>query len=153
MRQIATLSEAIREGAKLAPQVCGFGMVARGATCALGAALHALTGMLPFDSSHGYDVIESTYPYANAADPNLRCPACNMTVPRLLMGVYHLNDAHRWTRERIADFVEQYEEKLGYVHLVEQEVTTNGSPSALYKQEALSGEKGSRSRAALYSEC
>ena len=32
-----------------------------------------------------------------------------------------LNDHHKWTREQIANWLEQEEEKLGYVTLVEKE--------------------------------
>lgn len=89
------LSEAIRLGAMLHPQCYGTTREWRGemivATCALGGAREA-----------GY---KDDFNYSLTP----RCPAepcfsrqCTMPLPNLLA---HLNDYHRWTRERIADFM------------------------------------------------
>jgi hypothetical protein len=110
------LSEAIRLGALLRRQ--GFGNyfdVVPGAegSCAMGAALEAC----------GYDreqvalrgrpteLLESLWPWAGAHETT--CPiACErwaqdygMRTDAVRAVIAHLNDHHRWTRERIADWV------------------------------------------------
>ena len=94
------LSEAIRLGALLKPQA--FGLMTRdGGTCAWGAALEAAgirfncfgtLAPLPDD----WKVLSATL---------TTCPACGdeCHVGGIMGG--HLNDIHRWTRERIADWV------------------------------------------------
>lgn len=96
------LSEAMRLGAMLKPQAFGISFDGRG-TCALGAAMDAL-GKL------------GTSIWIIQLRPDIRrfqvadCPVCgrvfnangNQTIP-------HLNDDHKWTRERIADWVESLE--------------------------------------------
>lgn len=101
------LSEAIREGAKLHPQIFGSyrkfdrDMCEVVGTCALGAVLVA-TGV-------DVDDLKAAYPVLNTSGP--RCPQCRTkgdgwTVHGL---VTHLNDLHEWTRERIADWVDTLE--------------------------------------------
>lgn len=101
--QMLKLSEAIRLGAMLKPQSFGsmrsceavpslgdvLGLRIIEKTCAMGAAYEA-----------GY----RSAPYLGVST----CPACVHVgpVPYLVM---HLNDSHRWTRERIADWVESVE--------------------------------------------
>jgi len=101
------LSEAIRLGAMLHPQ--RFGSYAtyrdeRGRFCSSNApiATIAATCALGAASAAGLttdDAIDS---------PRFTCPACNWHTQRLAL-VIHLNDRHRWTRERIADWVESVE--------------------------------------------
>jgi hypothetical protein len=109
------LSDAIRLGSMLVPQ--GFdhpvSRSGQGTACALEAACLAM-------SIDDWSSTVTTFPIANA--PAMRvCPACGyvdtLTPPDdpTLFAVWHLNDFHRWTRERIADWVEtieaQYEPK------------------------------------------
>ena len=96
------LSEAIQLGAMLAPQ--GFERYKEdGRTCALGAACEAIAGS-PLD-------VASRWPFCKQ---QTRCPACSwwfllfvFTLGRTSVErvIVHLNDDHRWTRERIADWV------------------------------------------------
>jgi hypothetical protein len=94
------LSEAIRLGALLHPQLFGaFNLIERETghilrTCAIGAA-----------SAAGYD----TTRLGNSSVT--QCPACQLRGG--VAGIIaHLNDDHRWTRERIADWVEMCEGSL-----------------------------------------
>ena len=93
------LSEAIRLGATMKPQAfCAF--YRNGGSCALGAAFDAI-GLDPDDPD------TTTYPISwSWALAILReCPVCHEPA-----GIAsHLNDVHRWSRERIADFVEVLE--------------------------------------------
>lgn len=93
-------SQAIRLGSKLGPQ--GFGLSFQRpaiSLCANEAARVAL----------GTDAIWRT-PLATSQSPE--CPVCEEMVEDELCGlVFHLNDDHRWSREQIADFVEDVELK------------------------------------------
>lgn len=99
------LSEAIRLGAMLKPQ--GFGEYVRaGATCAMGAAFDALGALdVPFSESEVFPIVSIVSP---------RCPICNARSYCGDIGsmIFHLNDDHKWTRERIADQVEIWEEAI-----------------------------------------
>lgn len=97
------LSEAILLGSTLNPQGFGefeqnspiFGTVA---TCAWGAAYRAIGAEI------GVDPPEWEY----AEKLVLRCPGCEF---RFSVGclIPHLNDDHRWTRERIAELIAKIE--------------------------------------------
>jgi hypothetical protein len=95
------LSEAIRLGAMLKPQ--GFGLGSGNpraeATCALGAAYEAarVTGSWPS--------LLLVFPQLKHIE-ELACPVCRDKQDGLIA---HLNDDHRWSREQIADWVEQIE--------------------------------------------
>lgn len=108
------LSEAIRLGSMMKPQ--GFGdfyitpiwksngplgleIPLHEASCALGAALDAT------------DTDDSDYPDAwnPLVDFRRQCPQCSTYQEIVWDVIVHLNDDHRWTRERIADWVEQIE--------------------------------------------
>lgn len=101
-----TLSEAIRLGAALRPQ--GFGEFERhGRTCAIGAAMEATAFWQTAVWPEGWMAL------FNQATT---CPdaGCQFAWPvdeaRLVWDVIvHLNDHHRWARERIADWVETLE--------------------------------------------
>jgi hypothetical protein len=99
------LSDAIRLGAMLKPQ--GFnGMLRHGRSCAFGAAMDAL-GLLEKWGPLGYlpnDVV-ARWPVLNVRTVN---PVTHAVVD-VCEAVVDLNDIHLWTRERIADFVEQVE--------------------------------------------
>ena len=93
-------SEAIRLGSMLKPQGFGFGSQ-QGGSCANNAALEA-SGALN---------VYTAWPWAEVVVP---CPACQTTYdPRFSRGLHgivpHLNDIHRWSREAIADWVEEQE--------------------------------------------
>lgn len=126
-----SLPDAIRLGAMNAPQGYGRlltiqrsltlqpglehpGVLIKRSTCALGAACDAL-GMLatpqfpygPPTSDRAIDELEALYPQLLTVD--VPCPACGDGDRILLSIIVHLNDDHRWTRERIADWVETLE--------------------------------------------
>jgi hypothetical protein len=86
------LSEAIRLGSMLAPQGFGFYKDAFGASCTIGAAMDA-----------GYDFSQKK------ARVITSCPlGCSYAADEsLIIVLAHLNDRHRWTREAIADWVQQ----------------------------------------------
>ncbi len=88
------LSEAIRLGSMLKPQ--GFGLMRnrQTASCALDAAQDA-TGMR---------FLDGVYPFLTKSG---RCPECGQWYATgLVVIAYCLNDIHRWSREKIADWVE-----------------------------------------------
>jgi hypothetical protein len=102
------LSEAIRLGASLAPQAFGALADARGRTCAIGAALHAI-GVIN-DRRFGWTSAMLRFPVLRLMEEReyARCPACRV-VQKDRGLIAHLNDDHRWTREAIADFIETIE--------------------------------------------
>lgn len=100
------LSDAIWLGAMLRPQ--GFKAFWRdGKSCAMGAAMDAIGRI-----GRGTEATR-TWPWLDAA--KVQCPKCGAIYNRRWvdgqrLGGYvyviaHLNDHHRWTRERIADWV------------------------------------------------
>lgn len=103
-------SEAIRLGAMSTGQCFGVsynkvnGDVTE--TCALGAAMHAIGGIgekWPVEWNWAYDTLAycpmgCSHPYGWEA-------------PCVLMVTAHLNDGHKWSRERVADYVESMELK------------------------------------------
>lgn len=105
------LSEAIRLGAMMKPQ--GFdGTGERGLpqTCAFGAALDAT----------GQDNVEEVWPWLESM--RCRCPINGCSIESYYRDangqwsralIPHLNNCHQWTRERIADWVEEQEYRLG----------------------------------------
>jgi hypothetical protein len=112
------LSEAIRLGATLKPQAFD-GLDHHGGSCALRAAAEALG--LPTDGIYiNYNLLRELYPYLGKAGQP--CPVCatKIGLPSDVIG--HLNDKHRWTRERIADFVETIEVATPAEPIVEAEV-------------------------------
>jgi hypothetical protein len=119
MKQYKLLSDAILDGARLRPQ--GFDSLVdeAGRTCALGAAVHAVTGTTN----------ESLSPLpkhlTSFLDTSSPCPieACHQRHNVLSLGflITHLNDHHDWTRERIAGFVATVEESLGLCEIISDE--------------------------------
>lgn len=104
-----TLATAIRLGAAKRPQTTGtLYSEAEDATCVLGAAFEGVFGRLP-DEDHGLDLLIERFPVLMViAD----CPGAGCLEPTgwlLDCLCTHLNDAHRWTRESIADVVEPIE--------------------------------------------
>lgn len=111
-----TLSEAMRKGAEQRPQAFGGLVLVEEdgvfSTCAIGAVYEAIFGELPpflgFDAfdherSLAYEAIEDLHPAMNDA---ALCPECPADAPNDLEGVVIcLNDTHRWTREKIAEWL------------------------------------------------
>jgi hypothetical protein len=106
------LSEAIRLGAMQRPQFFGGALSGtlpdgRVGTCAIGAALEAIGVQLI-----EFDAINAPAPWSDFVEQVERCPAVECAKRNTIAGVAaHLNDFHRWTREAIADWVEQMEAK------------------------------------------
>jgi hypothetical protein len=89
------LSEAIRLGAMMGPQVFNqYGESDGSSSCAVGAALVAIQGSYS-------DQFYAAWPWSLL---RYECPVCNMA-GNLFTVITRLNDEHRWTRERIADWV------------------------------------------------
>ena len=105
------LSEAIRLGAMNRPQ--GFyRLYDQGRTCAMGAAAEAM-GILDHENNCYIDghksKIKHWTPVAMTMTP---CPACEeYGIDNMQRVMVHLNNDHRWSRERIADWVETIEPK------------------------------------------
>ena len=107
------LSQAMREGAKLHPQAFGKLRKSCGGsycTCALGAALEA-TGVKP--KGFTYNLLVEKFPflmiYGQHTNGVVKTATNPMTgQPTLLRHVIaNLNDTHKWTREAIADWLEE----------------------------------------------
>ncbi len=113
-----TLAEAIRKGAQQRPQIfCRMfswvGKTLQG-SCVLGAAWEGQYGAPTFVDSP-MDIVGAqersdldVFPEFGQEFPKFSCPVNGQCgVPTALETVLiHLNDYHRWTRERIADWVE-----------------------------------------------
>ena len=103
-----TLSEAIRLGAMLRPQAFGVKFDGVG-TCALGAALDASGALGMSETVEAKRYREWNL---NAWFQEATCPECGRIRSLFMEGtIPHLNDKHRWTRERIADWVETIEQQ------------------------------------------
>jgi hypothetical protein len=117
------LSDAIRAGAKMGRQVRGQLFSSNGGSCAWGAAFTAVglreqinSRPIPPNWREYYDSLDwgwvlnpEPVPWTNA----IKQPPC--------VTITNLNDLHCWTREQIADWVEQYEPKPEPIVEVEQE--------------------------------
>ena len=118
------LSEAIRLGAMMKPQAFGDLIGAHGGTCALMAALEAAG--IPQTQYEGTGRVSNGR--EQVASPRLvwvipaewrsvmhakhaTCPECGSDQVYIGYLIPHLNDAHYWTREQIADFVESIEKQ------------------------------------------
>lgn len=101
------LSEAIRLGAMLGPQLFGKLFDANGGSCAVGAAMKAV--------GRRY-VCSDDFPILNK-----QCNYYPVPIPReerygddVWSVIVWLNNEARWSRERIAEWVEGEERRLGY---------------------------------------
>lgn len=115
------LSEAIRLGAMLKPQAFN-GTVTADGTCALAAAAEAL-GIAPVllnvDTGEyvvSYGALSAAFPSLETHEVALPCKPCEYTVESegtrpLQSAIFHLNDSHKWSRERIADWVQTIEDQ------------------------------------------
>ena len=124
------LSEAIRLGSMIRPQAFD-GWDTKG-SCALAAAAEAAgidRALLPFDGRHDlrYCEIAKRFPISYSDVP---CPQCGNSEKQssfpFQATIYHINDCHLWTRERIADFVETVEAQLEAKTSAEEGVIVNG---------------------------
>lgn len=110
------LSTAIREGAKLRPQAFRAYFYTKNGvicSCAFGAAYEAVTGNLPRRGNKNYidevitPVLDANFPVLQTFE-RFACPADkNCTICSPFNIVTHLNDTHDWTREQIADWLEE----------------------------------------------
>jgi hypothetical protein len=112
VKETMKLSTAILKGAKLRPQGFGVMTAEEGTSCAIIAALEVTLGS--YERAKDAYVEEGTerhFPVLNAENPP--CPVsadCRGGGYSHLEGmIYHLNDDHHWTRERIAKWVRQFE--------------------------------------------
>ena len=80
------LSEAIRLGSMLGPQIRGYYVTENGGSCALGAAIKALNLKPQF----GYAELRRVFPHLRQA---------------LVEAIVQRNDSLAWTREQIADWL------------------------------------------------
>jgi hypothetical protein len=117
------LSEAIRLGAMMTTQAFGE-IETEDGTCALGAAVQAAgcpremvtdfsrgLGTRPIPPGAQAMLIYIPYNWHQLLIQDEACPECGLRSP-MSRQIPHLNDEHRWTRERIADWIEPFEEKL-----------------------------------------
>lgn len=106
---IMPLSVAIRLGAMMKPQYYGsYFSDDHGASCAIGAAFDAIgrPGAVQDWTVGGVEHWDRLTDRLK----KLPCPECNRIQSQEI--IPHLNDDHRWTRERIADYVELHETPL-----------------------------------------
>ena len=115
------LSEAIRLGAMLRPQAKGR-LFHEGGSCAIGAAYEAL-GLVKklddnLDTGCGVSrLMPTVYPWLTSlyrgCPHDEKCAEWSLSTAHTFHALIpHLNDDHSWTREQIADWVEQQEQKL-----------------------------------------
>lgn len=112
-------SDALRVGAAKRPQAF-WHVVMDGATCGQGALYEGAFGELPIATPDemgalgdlDIDRVEGAYP--EMCERVVTCPVCGTASGRLLFVrltpwnmVAHLNDSHLWTREAIADFLDE----------------------------------------------
>lgn len=105
-----SLSQAIRLGAAMKPQGFGNYFDKDGGTCVMGAALDAVGELKQTVVGNAFEFY-SMFPINKVKVGT--CPGgCKY---RPIAGddlhgyLWHLNDAHRWTREQVADWVEMIE--------------------------------------------
>jgi hypothetical protein len=145
MKQFCSFSEAIREGLKMRPNQAFFKLssAANNASCVVGAGFEAMAGRLmsgtekdrAFRDRFLRDVpypylLSTTTPPCGCKEPledgsrlkwgGGRLPIGERQTAASIFNVaVHLNNHHQWTRERIADWLELEEERLGFVTLVD----------------------------------
>lgn len=111
-----TLADSIRKGAEHRPQAFGrffrLGEDSVLRSCALGAAFEGTFGATDCEESYLTE-LRDAYPWLCEAG-NVVCPAsgCTHALPLSVLGaVGHLNDAHCWEREQIAEWLVPIEEQ------------------------------------------
>ncbi len=104
-----TLSEAIRLGAMLKPQQIHDGSLSDGTgTCALGAAMEACG--IDVEGDDNYWSLGERFPHLDGPSPE-HCAHCGSNPGNLMGHIWHLNDTHYVSREKIADWVATLEAK------------------------------------------
>lgn len=98
-KKLAELGKLILAGAEKRPQ-CYSAYFWNERSCALGAACEALTGEINFTPLEVERTLYGAFPSLRHKAPD--CPLCGQTGNRVMGLLLHLNDQHRWTRERIA---------------------------------------------------
>ena len=134
MTPTMTLSEAIRLGSMLGPQIRGHFVGPDHSSCALGAAMIAVGYHNRLATRWELKVLlKALFPITTSI---VRCPSCGAAVrTRCLVGylagcIVHLNDAHRWTREQIADWVETIEQ-ASTIRAETGEIPQAGAPAVV----------------------
>lgn len=101
------LSDAIRLGAMLKPQ--GFeALLDDGRTCALGAAIEAVGGVIREGQTYPGRAIYRRWPLLKTLILN-PCPGYNRRRVQVAAVISAMNDTEHWTRQQIADWVETLE--------------------------------------------
>lgn len=101
------LADAIRLGGMATKQ--GYGVASfldDNTPCALGA-VRLAAGIEATNDLGAAMALRSRFPILSSSH---RCPACGAVEPLFTL-IWSLNDSHKWTRERIADFVETIERR------------------------------------------
>jgi hypothetical protein len=94
------------------PQAFG-AYFSKGGSCALGSAAYALGGDAMYRLYETFELPQADW-RATVKRMGTCCPDPSCDNEGGVLIIPHLNDDHRWTRERIADFVELHElEALG----------------------------------------
>lgn len=107
------LSEAIRLGSMLRPTQAFYTLfsVKNGSTCALGAAAEAV-GLIDTAQENSYlPGKRAPAEWKPISRATATCPACDFD-DDVEGCIIHINNEHRWTRERIADWVELQEQRI-----------------------------------------
>lgn len=123
------LSEAIRLGAMLGPQLYGRTRDDGLGSCALGAALLAIgdEGQLYTDAMGYWPLLMEPAPSV----PEAIAKEFGESAPIILSVIRGLNDYSRWTREQIADWVETIEKEHAREVFPSQSVGSPAEPLAL----------------------
>lgn len=124
MKHYCSFSEAMAAGIPLSPQTTAVLQDDTGATCSIGAGLRAI-GLRYIDTTLALEQLARMYPYIKHT---VACPACEAHDDEVGWIAVCLNDAHGWSRERVKDWVERYEESIGFVTI---EVTEDKTPSSI----------------------
>lgn len=107
------LSEAMRLGTMMREKQAFYTLFDphKNATCALGAAAEAI-GILDTTQFNNYiPGARAPREWQRLDEVTARCPACDFS-DDVQECIFHLNNHHRWTRERIADWVEVQEQRI-----------------------------------------
>lgn len=113
--QYTLFSEAMRAGIAVTEPIHGhFISVDRCQTCAVGAAVLAVGAEYQHSGSYvgiDWDVMNRVFPYMSYG--SVSCSECGMGNCPPWVIASHLFESHHYSRERVAEWVEQLEEKLG----------------------------------------
>lgn len=130
------LSQAMRRGSRKTYQVFGKYNDGSGGTCAMAAAMLG-SGLISNSNMTIAAHTEFNDMFAQTLAQKATCPCCRM--PMFAQdAIVHLNDAHQWTRERIAGWLESHVEVPTYSLLEMQEFMEDPElqPAVMVKVEA-----------------